>query len=253
MTRRGSAFAWLIRALASAFTAVALMACGQVQQPKVTDLPIDGIDLDAQSGAAATNDQGVLGSLSAMASKAMEAMGLKDKPVQADESTLPAQQLPDRRIRWRVHASPALNVSDAGDSLAVVTRFYRLKSPEAFLSAPREAFNTPQAEQDALGDDLISVREVLLVPGRQHDLTERLPRDVGFVGVIALFHSPAAGRWRHAFDTRRAELTGIHLGAHACALSVHAGRPVDMSTDEARRASVRCPASQQATPAPTEN
>lgn len=219
----------------------------------MADLALDSVDIHGLASTSTEGDEGVLGTLGAMATKAMEAVGLKSKPDDPDDSKLPSQQLPDRHIRWRVHASTALNVTDSGDSLAVVTRFYRLKSPEAFLAAPREAFSSPAMEQDALGDDLISVREVLLVPGRQHDLLERMPRDVGFVGVVALFRSPAAGRWRHAFDTRRAELTGIHLGVHACALSVHAGRPVGMSADEARRASVRCPVSPTSVVASPEN
>jgi type VI secretion system protein VasD len=43
------------------------------------------------------------------------------------------------------------------------------------------------------------------------------------VGVVALFHTPAAQRWRLTFPAADAERQGVTVGVHACALSVGAG------------------------------
>lgn len=225
-----------VRWLAVGLLSSALVACGST--PKVPELPLP----DGASADGASKEGGLLNGLGSIAGKALEVVGLKKPEAEQDESKVPLAQLPDRRIRWRVHASSSLNVTESGDSLAVVTRYYQLKSPEAFLNAPAAVFGNPDTEREALGDDLVSVREVMLVPGRQHDVFERVPRNIGYVGVVALFRQPANGRWRHAFDATRAELSGINLGVHACALSVQQGRPLDLSADEARRVTVRCPA-----------
>jgi type VI secretion system protein VasD len=167
--------------------------------------------------------------------KALEITGLK-KP------ELPDSALPDRRISWRLHASPSLNTLADGQSLALLVRVYRLRSPDSFLQAPADTFGDAAREKELLGDDLISVREVQLVPGQHHQTTDKLPRDVANVGIVALYHHPANGRWRYAFSAAQAELTGIDLGLHACAMTVHGGQPIGVSSERVRSAAVACPA-----------
>ena len=166
--------------------------------------------------------------------KALELTGLK-KP------ELPDSALPDRRITWRLHASSSLNTLPDGQSLALLVRIYRLRSPDSFLQAPADAFGDPSREKELLGDDLISVREVQLVPGQRHETTDKLPRDIGHLGIVALFHHPAAGRWRYAFPTARSELTGLDIGLHACAMTVHGGQPTGVALERVRTAAVSCP------------
>lgn len=180
------------------------------------------------------NAGGASGWLEKAGDKALELTGLK-KP------ELPDSALPDRRITWRLHASSSLNTLPDGQSLALLVRIYRLRSPDGFLQAPADAFGDPSREKELLGDDLISVREVQLVPGQRHETTDKLPRDIGHVGVVALFHHPAVGRWRYAFPTARSELTGLDIGLHACAMTVHGGQPVGVSLERVRTAAVSCP------------
>ncbi len=177
---------------------------------------------------------GMSGWLEKAGDKALELTGLK-KP------ELPDSALPDRRITWRLHASSSLNTLADGQSLALLVRVYRLRSPDSFLQAPADTFGDAAREKELLGDDLISVREVQLVPGQRHETTDKLPRDIGHVGIVALFHHPAAGRWRYAFATAASELTGIDIGVHACAMTVHGGRPVGLSSERVRTAAVACP------------
>lgn len=178
--------------------------------------------------------QGMSGWLEKAGEKALELTGLK-KP------DLPDSALPDRRITWRLHASPSLNTLPDGRSLALLVRIYRLRAPDSFLQAPADTFGDAAREKELLGDDLVSVREVQLVPGQRHEATDKLPRDIAHVGIVALYRDPVAGRWRYAFPTARAEITGIDMGLHACAMTVHTGQPVGVPSERVRSASVSCP------------
>lgn len=182
---------------------------------------------------------GVMGLLGSLTDKALEATGIK-APAKVPES-LPDSALPDRRIRWLLHASASLNVTDTGQPLGLVTRIYKLRSPDSFLQAPMDVFGDPAREKQALGDDLVAVREVQLVPGQRHEATDKVARDASHVGIVALYRKPAAGRWRYAFKAADAELSGLTLGAHACALSVQAGTPVGATAGGARSVAVSCP------------
>jgi type VI secretion system protein VasD len=147
----------------------------------------------------------------------MEAAGMR-KPAE-----LPEAQKPPRAVAMRLHAANNLNVDSRGEPLAVVARIYKLRQSAAFEQAPYAAFLNGQAEKDALGADLIEVKEITLVPGQRYEVTEKVSRDAGYVGVVALFHAPAAQRWRLAFPAAEAEKDGLTVGLHACALSVGAG------------------------------
>jgi type VI secretion system protein VasD len=157
------------------------------------------------------------GGLGGIADASLEAVGLRKAP------ELPDAQKPPRTVALRLHAADKLNVDGQGQPLALVARIYALRQAAAFESAPYAAFLDPQAERQALGSDLLEVREVTLVPGQHYEVAEKLPREAGYVGVVALFRTPAARRWRVAFAARDAERAGLTLGLHACALSVGAG------------------------------
>lgn len=154
---------------------------------------------------------------------------------------IPLEQIPiDRKVPLRLHAGDRLNVDVNGRSLSVVVRIYRLKSATAFLAAPYSAFASAAAEQAALGGDLVEVREIVLAPGQKHEVVEKLPLTLGFIGVVALFRTPAPERWHFVFPAKGSE-GGITLGLHACAMNVAAGEPVGASPESRRLAGTRCP------------
>jgi type VI secretion system protein VasD len=135
---------------------------------------------------------------------------------------LPDAQLPPRSVALRLHAAKRLNLDARGQSLALLVRVYKLRQRAAFDGAPYAAFLSPQAEREALGADLLEVRELTLVPGQQLELNEKLPREAGWLGVVALFHSPLQQGWRLAFAAPQAEQAGVTIGLHACAMSTGA-------------------------------
>ncbi len=146
---------------------------------------------------------------------------------------------PPRDVTIRLHAAERLNSSAKGQSLALVTRIYTLRHQDAFERAPFDAFLSPQKEQDAFGADLIAVKEVMLVPGQRYDAVERVGPEAGFIGVVGLFHSPSARRWRVAFTVAEAERLGISVAAQACSLNV-VGSTGSVMQKVAAKASAPC-------------
>lgn len=151
-----------------------------------------------------------------LAGRALEATGLR-KTAQADALKGP------RPIALRLHAAPKLNADAQGRPLAIVARVYTLRQNAAFDAAPYATFLTPGADHEAFGADLVEVKDVTLVPGQRYEVVEKVPRDAAYVGVVALFHSPAPQRWRMSFAAAEAEKAGITVALQACALSAGAG------------------------------
>lgn len=152
-----------------------------------------------------------------IASTALELVGIRKPP------ELPDSQQSPRKVDIRLHAAPRLNTDAAGNSLALVARIYKLRQSTAFLQMPYASFLNEHAERAALGSDLVEVKEVMLVPGQHFEFQEKVPREAGYIGVVALFRSPAEQRWRLSFSASDAEKGGIMIGAHACALSIGSG------------------------------
>jgi type VI secretion system protein VasD len=173
------------------------------------------------------------GGIGSIAGAALQATGLS-KPAE-----LPDSQKPPRNVEIRLHAADRLNVDAQGQPLALVARLYKLRQNAAFERAPYAAFMNPEAEKQALGPDLLEVREVTLVPGQRYEVTEKVSREAGYVGVVALFRSPAPQQWRLAFTSADAERLGVTVGAHACALTVGTGARAT-SRDLKMLSSVHC-------------
>ena len=152
-----------------------------------------------------------------LASIAMEMAGLK-KTVE-----LPDAQKPPRHVSIKLHAADNLNTDPDGHPLAVIARIYKLKQSAAFEGAPYDSFLSAQKEKELLGADLLEVKEVMLIPGQRYETVEKVSKEAYFIGVVALFRSPAQQRWRLDFAAADAEKSGITVGVHACALSVGAG------------------------------
>lgn len=171
-----------------------------------------------------------------IANIALEAAGIK-KP----EAALPDAQKPPRNVAIKLHAGDNLNADAGGRPLAVVVRIYKLKQPAAFQQAPYDAFLDPRKEKEALGADLLEVKEIILTPERRFEAMEKVTKEADFIGVVTLFHTPAPQRWRMTFRADAAEKSGITLGIHACAMTVGGGAMTTESDGGGRLlAPVRC-------------
>jgi type VI secretion system protein VasD len=135
---------------------------------------------------------------------------------------LPDAQKPARNVTIRLHAGPNLNAGAGRQPYAVAARIYKLRDPAVFQRMPFDAFLNAHAERDALGNDLLDAREVMLIPGQHYQATEKVTREAYFIGVVALFRAPAEGRWRMVVPADEAEKHGLTIGLHACAISTGA-------------------------------
>jgi len=167
-----------------------------------------------------------------LAGRALEAAGMRKAP---DAEKLKGP----RSIVLRLHAAPKLNTDAQGRPLALLARVYTLRQKAAFDAAPYATFLTPGADREAFGADLVEVKDVTLVPGQRYEVVEKVPREAAFIGIVALFHSPAPQRWRLSFSALDAESAGVTVAMQACALSAGAGaRPSAASAKAA--GSARC-------------
>lgn len=135
---------------------------------------------------------------------------------------LPDAQKPARKVAIRLHAGPNLNAGTGRQPYAVAARIYKLRHQAAFERMPFDAFLNAHAERDALGSDLLDATEVMLIPGQRYETTEKVTREAYFIGVVALFRSPAEGRWRMVVPAAEAEKHGLTISLHACAISTGA-------------------------------
>lgn len=154
--------------------------------------------------------------LGAAASTALQAAGIGKPPV-------PDSQKPPRDIPLTLAAAPNLNAAQDHHPLALVVRLYALKDPTSFQQAPFDTFTDPAKEKTTLGADLLSVREITLIPGQHYQMTEKVTREAQAFGVVALFRDPALQRWKFAFDPAKSEKSGIMIGLHNCAMTVTSG------------------------------
>lgn len=132
---------------------------------------------------------------------------------------LPESQKPARNVAIRLHAGPNLNAGDGRQPYALAVRIYKLRQPAAFQRMNSESFLSQHSERQMLGDDLLEVKEVILIPGQRYEITEKVTREASHIGVVALFRAPAPNRWRTVIAAADAERNGVTIGLHACAIS----------------------------------
>jgi len=137
---------------------------------------------------------------------------------------LPDTQKPARSVMLRLHASPNLNAGAGSQPFALATRIYKLRQPDAFRRMPFDSFLSLHSEHELLGNDLLEVKEVMLIPGQRYEIIEKVPHEAYYIGVVALFRTPGENRWRTLVPAADAEKSGITIGLHACTLST--GEPL---------------------------
>ncbi len=163
---------------------------------------------------------------------ALESSGLKS----------PKPDTGERTIQVRLTTGEVLNSTADGEPLALLVRIYQLKTDTGFASLGYDQFVERADEKQLLGNDLVSVRELTLLPGKTYTLDEKMPANAKVLGIVALFHSPAAARWKYAFDPDGSLEQGITLGFHACSITVGQGTLTNPIAAEgaASLAGVRC-------------
>lgn len=170
-----------------------------------------------------------------VAGVAMEAAGLRKTEDRPDPDA-------PRPLAMTLSTGPATNATASGAPLALVVRIYQLRSDTAFARLTYGQASDPDAERDALQNDLVAVREMTLLPSRTYRFEEQVPGRVKVIGVVAQFHKPAANRWKLAFDRDASQKTGIAIGFHTCAMTAGTGELSSPAMAASSRAlsGVRC-------------
>ena len=157
---------------------------------------------------------GTISAVTQIAGMALETAGLKK----------PAGPPQPKIVPVRIHAGTSLNVDSSGRGLAVVIKIYKLRDATAFMQAPYDAFVDASKGKEMFGSDVIETREAVLTPGQHLETKEKMTQEMTYLGVVALFRSPAPERWRFAFAQTDIEKNGVTIGVHACALTVTEGK-----------------------------
>jgi type VI secretion system protein VasD len=155
--------------------------------------------------------------------------------------TKPADPNATKELPLKIEADTKLNTDNYKHSYSVVIRIYQLKQSEGFQQAYYDVFLDPQKEKDMLGSDVIATKEITLTPGQKYLSTEKISVSADYLGVVALFQSPAAERWKLIFPTKDLKSDGIALGLNGCSMSVTSGETV--GSNEAIHLALKLPAS----------
>ncbi len=153
----------------------------------------------------------------------------EDIPVTANR---PIVRKSSKIIHLNLHAAGSLNLDSNGRSLALMTKIYKLKRREAFQQAPYDTFMDSQREREALGADIVEVKEVTLIPSQIYSTKENISRDTEFIGIVGLFRAPVKGHWRATFPVKQAIHSGITVGMLGCMLAVGKGQTVQPDNQE---------------------
>lgn len=138
----------------------------------------------------------------------------------------------------RIFAGDQLNLTSNGKPLSLVVKIYVLRSSERLKTLTYPQITSTESEKEALGEELISVREIILLPGKSYDAVLKVPGDATTIGVVGMFRAPYSSRWKLAFDSKQSFDSGITIGAHACALSASKGALVTEISPESVRSLV---------------
>ena len=141
----------------------------------------------------------------------------------------------NRDVPIKIFAGDQLNLTSNGKPLSLVVKIYVLRSSEHLKTLTYQQITTADSEKEALGEELVSVREIVLLPGKMYDGILKVPGDATTIGVVGMFRAPYQSRWKLGFDSRLPGDGGITVGAHACALSASKGSlDLDISPESAR-------------------
>lgn len=124
-----------------------------------------------------------------------------------------------RSVSLRLHAGSNLNGGSPSQPLALVATVFVLRDRQRFDAAAFDTFLDESDVRSALGDDLLGMQELLLLPNQRYEHQQALDAEGGYVGIVALFRKPAGARWRFVFDAGAIGPAGVLVGLHACAMT----------------------------------
>jgi type VI secretion system protein VasD len=98
------------------------------------------------------------------------------------------------RVQIDLQVMENINPDMNGRPSPVVVRLYELNSLTAFNSA--DFFSLYDKDRQTLGNELLAVQELSLMPDERRQLKRTLQADTRYLGVIAAFRDLEHSKWR---------------------------------------------------------
>lgn len=105
---------------------------------------------------------------------------------------------PTLTVNGLAQALPGANPDVNGRASPVVVRVYELKAPANFQGA--DFFSLYERDRQTLGDEMIAVQEMVLVPGEARRFDQKINPDTRYLGVVAAFRAIEQAQWRGMFE-----------------------------------------------------
>ncbi|MFK8031255.1 MAG: type VI secretion system lipoprotein TssJ [Gammaproteobacteria bacterium] len=116
-------------------------------------------------------------------------------------------------------AGPELNVRTDGVATSAVVRIYELGDPSEFNQL--DFFAVVQSPKTVLGDDLLNIKEFVVLPGSTVILDSReLAKGTSHIGVVADFRDWQGAQWRALMPLEQDNKTYIGISVDKNVLSV---------------------------------
>lgn len=123
-----------------------------------------------------------------------------------------------KKFTVKSEADGNLNRDTGGKSLSVVVRVYQLRDVKEFQKLTFDTLASGRPESELLGNELLSVSDLILVPGTEISATEPLADNAKHVGIVAFFRKPDSHYWRYLFDAETVRKEGLSFRAQDCYL-----------------------------------
>lgn len=158
-------------------------------------------------------------------------------------------------------ADSRLNLDFNDQPLSVVLNIYQLKDRQTFARLTFEDFVSGKSDESLLGEDIVSKTELVVLPGNKQALNTQLAPDAQYLGVVAIYRTPADQQWRYlvpAEQIRKKSFWGfdkektVSIRLHGCYIAVD-GVEVDLIPGQKSSVSPTCTTSALSTHSTTIN
>lgn len=111
-----------------------------------------------------------------------------------------------------------INLDERGQPLSLVVHVYQLKSNKTFSQLTADDLIKGKSEADLLGGDLISSKELIILPGAKQNATVTITPEAQYIAVVGFFRRPDQHYWRLLYSANSVRSKGLALKIDSCYL-----------------------------------
>ena len=113
-----------------------------------------------------------------------------------------------------------INRAADGEPLSIVVRLYQLADRSAFDLMTFDGAARAADDKMLFGSQLVSRRELLLVPGGSRSEVEPLAPETRYIGIVGFFREPDSQHWRFLVDAEAVGAKGLRFRVDDCHLTL---------------------------------